>query len=106
MFGKSAYEGGIEMLLLGLLFHYLIAFACTAAFYWLYTKLSFLKFSLFLNAFTIGIVAWFIATQLLIPISQIISAPFSISKALMAISILIVCIGLPIAYRAKQFYGL
>jgi predicted neutral ceramidase superfamily lipid hydrolase len=106
VFGKSAYEGGIEMSLLGLVFHYMIAFACTAVFYWLYPKLSFLKFSLFLNTFTIGIVAWFVTTQMIIPISQITPAPFSISKVLMAISILIVCIGLPIAYRAKQFYGL
>jgi hypothetical protein len=106
VFGKSAYEGGIEILLLGLLFHYLIALACTAAFYWLYPKLSFPKFSLFLNAFIIGIVAWFVTTQMIIPMSQITPAPFSVSKALMAISILIVCIGFPIAYRAKQFYGL
>jgi hypothetical protein len=106
MFGKSAYEDGFEMSLLGLLFHYLIALACTAAFYWLHPKLSFLKFSLFLNAFSIGIVAWFVTTQMIIPISQITPAPFSISKALMATSILIVCIRLPIAYRTKQFYGL
>jgi len=105
-FGKSAYEGGIEMPLLGLLFHYLIAFACTAVFYWLYPKLSLLKFNLFLNAFAIGIVAWFVTTQIIIPLSQFTPAPFSISKALMAISILIICLGLPIAYRAKLFYEL
>jgi uncharacterized membrane protein YagU involved in acid resistance len=103
-FGKSAYEGGIEMSLLGLLFHYLIAFTCTATFYWLYPKLAFLKLNLFLNAFIIGMVAWFVTTQIIIPMSQITPAPFNFSKVLIAICILIVCIGLPIAYWARQFY--
>lgn len=103
-FGKSAYEGGIEMSILGLLFHFIIAFACTATFYRVYPKLAFLKFNVLLNAFVIGIVAWFITTQIIIPLSQITPAPFNFSKVLIAISILIVCIGLPIAYRAKKFY--
>jgi len=36
LFGKTAYSGGPEILLAGLVFHYLIAFACTTCFYWIY----------------------------------------------------------------------
>ena len=104
VFGKSAFSGGIEMLFLGLLFHFIIAFACTSIFYLVYPMLPFLKFSLFVNAILIGIVAWVIPTQIIIPMSQITQPPFDISKALVAILILIFFLGLPIAFGAKQFY--
>src|SRR5689334_18127128 len=58
VFGNAAFSGGTGMVLFGLLFHFVIAFACTAVFYWLYPKVSFFKFSLTVNAVLIAIVAW------------------------------------------------
>lgn len=104
VFGSAAFSGGTGMVALGLLFHFTIAFACTAVFYWLYSKWPFLKRSLWGNALLIAVVAWAITTRVIIPLSRITPAPFSFSKAVEAIVILLVCIGLPIAYRAKQFY--
>lgn len=100
-FGKAAFTGGSEMPLMGLLFHFIIALACTATFYWAYPKLAFLKHNVFLNAILIGVVAWIVTTQIIIRMSQITPAPFNFSKALVAMAILVVCIGLPIAFRAK-----
>lgn len=103
-FGKSAYSGGYDMLTWGLLFHFIIAFSCTVCYFLLYPKLPFLERSLWLNAVLIGMVAWCVTNLIVIPLSQITPAPFDLSKALIAVSILIVCIGLPIAYGAQQFY--
>lgn len=104
VFGEAAFTGGLEMVLLGLLFHYIIAFACTATFYWAYPKLSILKYNILLNAIAIGVLAWIATTQLIVPISKIDPSPFDLEKALVAVLILIFCIGLPIAYRANQYY--
>src|SRR3954468_23240291 len=37
-FGKSASQGGTEILIAGLLFHYLIAFSFVIAFFFIYSK--------------------------------------------------------------------
>jgi hypothetical protein len=104
VFGKSAFSGGIEMMAFGLFFHFIIAFACTVCFFLIYPKWSFLHQNLGINAVLIGIVAWAVTTQLIVPMSQITPPPFNFSKALVAVSILIVCIGLPIAYFSREFY--
>jgi hypothetical protein len=103
-FGKTAFTGGTGMMIYGLLFHYIIAFACTFTFFLLYPKLSFLKHSIFLNAFLLGIIAWFVTTIIIIPLSKIPTSPIKFSQALIAISILIICIGLPVAYAAKKYF--
>jgi uncharacterized membrane protein YagU involved in acid resistance len=104
-FGKSAFAGGTEMILSGLLFHFIIAFACTFVYFWLYPKIDFLKQNIALNAILIGIIVWFVTTIIIIPMSKITPNPFNFYKALIAVCILIVCIGLPIAYCAKRFFN-
>ncbi len=104
-FGKSAFAGGLGMMMFGLFFHFIIAFACAITFFWLYPKIAFLKQSIALNAILIGIIAWFVTTIIIIPMSKITPNPFNFYKALIAVCILIVCIGLPIAYCAKRFFN-
>ncbi len=102
--GKSAFTGGIEIVLLGLLFHFIIAFACTVCFYWAYPRLSVLKINMGLNSVLIAMVAWLVTTQVIVRFSQIGPRTPSLKGALIAIAILIVCIGLPIAWRAKVHF--
>lgn len=103
-FGKTAYSGGLEMPLLGLIFHFFIAFACTACYFWVYPKWRLLGRRLWLDSLLIGLVAWIVTTQIIVPLSHIKASPIILEKALMAIGILVVCIGLPIAWGAKKFY--
>lgn len=103
--GGAAYTAGGWIMALGLLFHFMIAFACTAVFFWIYPGLSFLKKSIVLNAVLIGLSAWVVTTRLIIPLSRIRQRPFDLSGALIAMAILVVCIGLPVAYFAKRYYA-
>ena len=103
-FGNAAFSGGIGMMMYGIIFHFFIAFACTMTFFLLYPTLSFLKKNVYLNAVLIGLIAWFVTTIIIIPLSQIPPSPIKFSQVLIAISILIMCIGLPIAYAAKGYY--
>jgi hypothetical protein len=105
VFGKAAYSGAYSMMALGLFFHYTIAFACVACLFWLYPKWSFLWHSIWLNALLIGVVAWFVTTQIVVRLSRISAAPLKLGDALIAMSILVVCIGVPTAYFAKRFFS-
>ena len=104
VWGEEAFQGGYEMLLFGLLIHFTIVFACVFCFFWVYPKWPFLQLSISINAFLIGIIAWTITTQMVIPLSRIPTQEFNLLNALLAIFILIVCIGFPIALGAQRFY--
>ena len=105
-FGNAAFSGGIGMMMYGILFHFFIAFACTMTFFLLYPTLSFLKQNVYLNAVLIGLIAWFVTTIIIIPLSEIPPNPIKFSQVLIPISILIMCIGLPVAYAAKGYYNM
>jgi hypothetical protein len=104
IFGSDAYTGGIGMVVFGLLAHYFIAFSYTVCFFWLYPKWNILKKSVVLNSIFIALVAWIVTTQIIVPLSSAKQGNFDISKALVAVAILIVCIGFPIAYNARRHF--
>lgn len=105
VFGKDAFSGGFEFMLFGLLIHFLIAFACTLTYFLVYPKLKLLHKNILLSSLFVALIAWAITTRLIIPLSKIQTSTFNFTKALIAISILYFCIGLPITAFAKQFYS-
>ena len=78
VFGKTAFEGGNSMLAWGLLFHFIIAFACTITFFFLYPKINFLKDKWLINSFLIAVIAWVITNWMIIPMSQIPNRTFDL----------------------------
>jgi len=105
VFGKSAFVGGDEMVVWGLFFHFIIAFSCTACFFLLYPKIEILKRSWLIDAVAIGVVAWCVTNLIVVPMSNTPKFPFNIEKVPVGLTILIVCIGIPIAYHAKLFFA-
>jgi hypothetical protein len=105
VFGKEAFAGGTGMILFGLFMHFLIAFACTLVYFMIYPKLKLLHQNIFVSALLIAVVAWTITTRLIVPLSKITPPAFNFTKALIAVSILYLCIGLPISFFAKRFYS-
>ncbi len=103
-FGKEALNGGYGIMAAGLLFHFLIAFSCTAAFFLLYPRLNLLRKSILLNSLLIAVIAWSVTNLFIIPLSKITSAAFDPGRALVAVAILFICIGLPISYYCHKFY--
>lgn len=103
--GKEAFGGVYGIMALGLLFHFIIAFACTTVFFLLYPKLKILHHKILLNSLLIAVIAWAVTTQIVIRLSKIQPPVFNPGKAAIAAAILFVCIGLPISIAAKQFYN-
>ena len=103
-FGKDAYSGGIEYSIFGLFIHVLIVFACTLSYFLMYPKLKILHKSIWPGAMLLAIIAWTVTTSIIIPLSKIETPPFNVANAIIAILILLFCVGLPIAFIAAKFY--
>jgi hypothetical protein len=103
-FGSSAYEGGMVMMMWGLFFHFVIAMSCAICFFILFKPLHLEKLAWWLNAILIGLVAWLVTNLIVLPYSQIGSRPFVLHQVLIAVVILIVCIGGPLSLIAKNHF--
>lgn len=104
VFGKSALTGGDEMIVWGLVFHFIIAFSCTASYFLAYPKIKLLKRNWLIDAVLVGAVAWCVTNLIVVPMSNTPKFPFDITKVPISLSILIVCIGVPIAYGADVYF--
>lgn len=104
VFGKSAFTGK-GMAVWGLLFHFIIAYAFTFFFYWLYPRLRFLQRYPVVSAVAYGIFMWAVTTRLVLPLSNTPPAPpFVWWKAAKATGILIVMIAAPLTVIIGRHY--
>jgi hypothetical protein len=98
LFGKQAYTGGEEMILIGFFLHYLIAFVFTIFFALIYRYLWTWFQHTLLIAIIYGVFAWFVMNIIVVPNSLAAKIPFTWSAGLINCLILIACIGYPLAY--------
>ena len=104
VFGKAALTGGVRMSIAGLIFHYLIAFAFTIFFFWIFPRLKLLSRNILLAGMVYGLFTWAIMNLVVVPLSKIGTRPSNLLNASTNALILIVCIGIPLAYLANRFY--
>ena len=101
--GKSAFAGGIGIQLLGLFLHYIIAFAFTVLFFWLYANNKLPAKNRVVTGIIYGIFIWVVMNLIVIKLSYIPYAPLSAMKPLKVLKaslILIGMIGLPLSFIA------
>ncbi len=104
LFGKQAFSGGTPMMVLGMLFHYCIAYSFTAIFFWLYPRLPLLSRNRWVSGILYGIVVWLVMNLLVLPLTNIPKIPFHLFHAAVNMGILIVMIGIPISLLAHKHY--
>lgn len=104
IFGKEAFNGGNMMILSGLILHYVIAFAFTIFFFWLFPKTTFFSTNKILTGIIFGIFVWLVMNLVVVPLSNIGHRPFTMVNAIINVIILIVCIGIPLSFMANSFY--
>ena len=92
------------MIVSGLILHYLVAFAFTIFFFWLFPKVKALSKNKIVTAIVYGIFTWMVMNLIVVPLSNVPARPFDISNAIINVLILIVCIGLPLSFMAAKFY--
>ena len=103
-FEKAALAGDALMIVAGLLFHYVIAFAFTAFFFWLFPHIKLLSSNKLLTGIVYGCFVWAVMNLGVVPLSKIGSRPFNPLNAFINLLILILCIGIPLSYLANNFY--
>lgn len=102
VFGPDAFKGGIEMVMAGIVFHYLIAYLFTTAFYLLYPfSLSLLK-NKYVVANVYGGITWLIMNVIVVPLSKIGPHDFKAVAVVIALLVLIICVGVPVALIADK----
>ncbi|MDQ7949115.1 MAG: hypothetical protein REI78_10730 [Pedobacter sp.] len=102
IFGKQAMAGGEDMVLTGLLLHYLIALIFTLFFALIYKNMWRWFQHTVLIAIIYGVFVWLVMNLLVVPQTLALPIPFSWSAGLINCLILIVCIGLPLAYLFRK----
>ena len=103
-FGKAAFSGGGEMVALGVFFHYFIALTWTVLYFFSYPKVMFLQRNRWISGAAYGMLVWAVMNLLVLPLSNIAPRNLTAANAVINILILVVCIGLPIALSANDFY--
>ena len=101
---EKAYGGGNEMYLLGLLFHYIIAYGLTIFFFWIYPYWHALSKNRLLTAVIFGIFSWMVTALIIVPLSYINKFPSDPKQATIAVLILIFMIGLPLSLIIGKYH--
>jgi uncharacterized membrane protein YagU involved in acid resistance len=103
--GSPAFTGGMGTAALGLLFHFLLAYIFTIAFYFIYPKIGLLSKNKIITGLVYGLLVWCIMNLVVLPLSKAPAIPFETKGAVTGMLILLFCIGLPIALFAHRFYS-
>lgn len=101
VYGKDAFVHGQSMVLMGLLFHFLIAMCWVAIYFFLHARIPWLDSHPLPAAIGYGILVWIVMNLVVVPNSKAAPRPFSLVFALINVVILILAIGLPAAYLSS-----
>jgi hypothetical protein len=102
---KNSLNGGVPVILLGIFFHYFIAFSFTLFFFYLYRKNRVFGLNKYVAALLYGYFIWAVMNLIVLPLSALPDSTIKIGSALLDGAILAVMIGLPASLSASTYYG-
>ena len=106
LYGKDAFKGGTSMVLWGGLFHYLIASFFSTLLFLLYPRLIIPAKNRFALGILYGFFIWVVMNLLVLPVTNIpkTSTRLNIVTILSGTTVLVICIGIPVALIADKYY--
>lgn len=104
-FGDSAMSGGPEMILFGLVFHFIIAYSFTAGYFFIFLRIPALRKSGVLSGLLYGAFIWMFMNFFFLHFTHNPPRPFSIENSWKGIVILMLTVGLPIALITLKYYS-
>lgn len=104
-FGGKAFSGGVPMALVGLLFHFIIAFGFTFLLFKAYPGVNKFVKNQFLQAVLFGLVIWVIMNLIVLPLSSVPKGAFDLVGAIKGAVVLILAVGVPISMGARNYYA-
>lgn len=103
--GPSAINGGVLMIIAGLFYHFVIAYAVAIIYFYAYPKISLLGKHKILSGLIYGLGIWLVMNLLILPYSNIPKSPFDGGLAGVEIIWHMVLVGFPISYITAKFYS-
>lgn len=104
LFGKKAYTGGHIMILWGLLIHYYIALTFSFILLLSYPFVRHRFLSKYIVGFVYAIGIWVVMDLIIVPISHVHPTEFVLVNELIALGILVLCVGMPISLLADHHF--
>jgi uncharacterized membrane protein YagU involved in acid resistance len=104
-FGKTTVGSPAIMALMGLAFHFIIAFCFAIGYFIVYPYIPFLGKQKIIGGLLYGMFVWAVMNLVVVPMSNAYHAPFAWPSAIRAASILMICIGLPISVITSRYYS-
>ncbi|HEY0652408.1 MAG TPA: hypothetical protein VGD65_04730 [Chryseosolibacter sp.] len=104
VFGPEIMTGSDSYALLGLLFHFCIAMGWTGLFFFLYARMSWMRKNKFLTGVIYGLFVQIMMSQIVLKLANTPPIPFRLKGQIIAAGILIVAIGIPLAFLADRHY--
>ena len=104
-FGPKALTGPDTVAVWGLLFHFLFATGFVTLFVLAYPKVEILRKNWIVVGLTYGVFVWLVMNGVVVPLSNTPPAPFRPIGMVRGLVIVMVCVGLPIAWVTNRFYG-
>jgi hypothetical protein len=99
--GPKSFEKGWKSGILGLVFHFLIAFSAAAVYCLAALRLSFLLQRPFISGAQYGIAVFLVMNLIVLPLSAMPQRPASRGRIITQVVIHIFCVGLPISITAS-----
>jgi len=105
IYGAASSSLGAKTAILGLVLHFFIATTWTVIYYLASRKISFLVNQTIIAGVLYGVVVWAFMNFVVIPLSAVPkrATPPPLSARIIGMSIIIFCIGLPIAIIVRKF---
>ena len=101
---EKSMQGGFWIGLLGLTFHYFIAFSFTLLFFLAYPKVKLQAFNKYVVGLLYGPFVGSFMSFIVLPLTRLPRSPFQFSTAMVGWLILGVVLGIPISISACEFY--
>ncbi len=104
VYGPEAIDGGIGMIIIGTLLHFLIAYVVAIIYFILFPKITLLEKNKILSGLLYGLGIWVVMNMFVLPASNIPKAPFDSGLAIVGIIWHMVLVGLPIALITSKHF--
>jgi membrane protease YdiL (CAAX protease family) len=104
VFGQSAFLGGIFYAVLGLMFHFIIAYSFVSLYFLNYQKVKRYFKNKYLIGIIYGIITWLVMNLIVVPLSHTPPNPHSVYQVILHVIFLILFIGFPAAISAELFF--
>lgn len=101
-FGNVAFNGDTFFVAAGFAFHYFIAIIFSLLFFLITAKFPVILQFKIPAGIAYGIFIWLVMNKIVLPFSQIPSTPTNTVNIVISMLILIVCIGIPLAFLAGK----